>query len=446
MRDPRAVRKGEHVMSTMMGNLRRVILAGLAAGAVLTFGLVNDARADVASDQPGAILIWPKIVVDTEGFFGDPQIDTEIQVTNTSNAVIAARCWIVNATSHCSNDPEQACLESVECAPGGLCIPQWSDIDFRMTLTKRQPVTWNASQGLPSFPCSGVTGDNCPFGQSNRGSDGSPSSVPPVQEDPFFGEMKCVQVDPNTFQPSRGFDPANNFGGDLKGEATIIRLEERDNSNDTDLVDARKYNAIGLQATGRAGQVLPCPDPTVPPELCLQIGGPNAQYNGCPNVLIMNHFFDDAFVETHARRIDAPVVSHLTVIPCGEDFRLQENNLGGAVMQFLVYNEFEQRFSTSTRFDCWREVQLSDIDTRPGPFGNPQSIFNVGVQGTLTGQSRIRPVAGPVFGNTILGVLEEFWECDGSRHPDGICTTASNLHFTGTREQGDLLIISPELP
>jgi len=436
MSEPRAVRKGEHVMSTMMGNMRRAILTGLIAGAVAAVGAVGVAGADVASDKPGAILIWPKIVVDTNGDFG-AETDTEIQITNTSNSVIAARCWIVNATSHCSNAPDEACLENDDCSPGGVCLAQWSDVDFRMTLTKRQPVTWNASEGLPSFPCSGIAGDNCPFGQSNRSSDGSPSFVPPVQEDPFFGEMKCVQVDPNDFRPSRGADPANNFGGDLKGEGTILQLEARDTGgDDTDLLDAMKYSAIGLQATAVNDR-----------NDILRIGGPDPEYNSCPNVLIMNHFFDDAFVESHARRLDAPVVSHLTVVPCSEDFLLQENNLGGAVMQFLVYNEFEQRFSTSTSFECWREVQLSDIDTRPGPFGNAQSIFNVGVQGTLTGQSRIRPVAGPDRANGILGILEEFWACDPNSHPFGTCSTASNLHFAGQRtDKEDRLILSPELP
>jgi hypothetical protein len=193
MSDPRAVRKGEHEMSTMMGKMRRATLTGMIVGALAVLGAVNTARADVASDKPGAILIWPKIIVDTSGVFG-PRIDTEIQVTNTSNSVIAARCFIVNATSHCSNAPTEACLESSDCSPGGICLAQWSDTDFRMTLTKRQPITWNSSQGLPEFPCSGVAGSDCPFGQSNRGSDGSPSFVPPVQEDPFFGEMKCVEV------------------------------------------------------------------------------------------------------------------------------------------------------------------------------------------------------------------------------------------------------------
>jgi len=382
--------------------------------------------------------------VDSSGEFFGARLDTEIQVTNTSNSVIAARCFIVNATSHCSNQPTEACFDNNDCPTGGVCQAQWSDIDFRMTLTKRQPITWKASEGLASFPCSGITGDNCPFGQSNRGADGTPSFVPPVQEDPFQGEMKCVQVDPNDFRPSRGSDAANDFGGDLKGEGTVVTVGPAEDDTDQQtlaLVDVEKYNAIGIQATAVAG--------TGDRDDVLRIGGPSttAEYNSCPNVLIANHFFDDAEVQTHAGRISEPVSSYLTVIPCSEDFLLQENNLGGAVLQFLVYNEFEQRFSTSTSFQCWREVQLSDIDTRPGPFGNAQSIFNVGVQGTLTGQSRIRSVAGPDRANGVLGILEAFWECDPSRHPDGICTAASNLHFAGERtDKEDRLILSPDLP
>jgi hypothetical protein len=425
-----AVRKGEDVMSTKTGNMRRAILSGVV-GAVIAMWGVGLARADVHSDKPGAILIYPKIVVDTEGVFG-PSTDTELQITNTSDAVIAARCFLVNATSHCSNAPDIACTAEGEassphrCPLGGACLPQWTETDFRMTLTKRQPVSWKASDGLATFPCDKITGRTCKNGLSNTGSDGIGSSIPPVPEDPFFGEVKCVQVDKDTFLPSRGADPRNDFAGDLKGEATIVAV------NGIRLADARKYNAIALEnKTPITG------DPDV-----LRIGGPDAEYNGCPNVLILNHFFDNAFVDTHGGDVGGEVISDLTVIPCGEDFRNQENNLGGAVLQFLVYNEFEQRFSTSTNFQCWREVQLSDIDSRPGPFGNDTSIFNVAVEGTLTGQTRIRPVEGTVAGNTVLGITEEFWECDTG--PQGVCTTGANLHFTGTRAKGDLLILSPE--
>ncbi len=61
----------------------------------------------------------------------------------------------------------------------------------------------------------------------------------------------------------------------------------------------------------------------------------------------------------------------------------------------LVYNEFEQRFSTSARVGCYRNTPLADIDTLPGPTGDRYSIFAAGVQGTTVGQTRIRGVPGP---------------------------------------------------
>ena len=436
----RAVRKGEHAMSTITGNKWRTILLGLF-GAVAAAGV---ARADVASDKPGAILVYPKIVVDTAGVAGYGVADTEIQVTNTSNSVIAARCWIVNATSFCSNAPDRACATSADCPPGGICTPQWTENDFRMTLTKRQPVTWKASDGRAEFPCPGLLGDNCPGGQSNRGTDGTPSFVPPVQTDPFVGYMKCVEVDPNDFRPSRGLDPANNFEGDLKGEVTIVRTETRDGL--PNLVDALKYNAIGIQALPPAGgdrnDVL-CLGGGVTPQC------PNgAEYNACPNVVIVDNYFDDAVVVTHNRPGVPPLTqqvrSELTVIPCGDDFLTQQPL--SSTLQFLVYNEFEQRFSTSTSVKCFRETFLSDIDTRLGDFGDAQSIFNVGVQGTVTGQFRMRPVPGPTYANKVLAVLFAGFECDPAAHPGGICTAGVNTNFVGTPELGDVMLLSPEIP
>jgi hypothetical protein len=332
-----------------------------------------------------------------------------------------------------------------------VCTPGWNEVDFQMTLTKRQPVSWKASEGRATFPCDGISGF-CPAGQSNMNSAGhGGSSWAPPAGDIFFGELKCVEVDPNTFTEVAGFDPANSGAGDLKGEATVVSV------GTSGAVDARKYNAIGIQATsnpnnGDGTLVLGgdhCSnDPTATCTSDADCGSGNIcytihrEYNGCPNVLLMNHMFDGATVVTHSKASSATVSTHLTVIPCGEDFRTRTMPLTGIVLQFLVYNEFEQRFSTSTNFTCFREVPLSDIDTRPGAVGNPQSIFNVGVEGTLSGQTRIRSVEGATTGNTILGVTEEFWS--SSNGPGGRYSTATNLHFVGSRNKPDQLILSPE--
>jgi len=503
-------------MSTMKGVMRRVALWA-AVGALGAVGTVTVARAQlaasasVASDKAGAILVYPKVVVDTCGHFGHcsttsttpgadcvlatcpgtsttpgaeccpgstcptatgtvdcvqtacpgtaelcqpgPNTDTEVQVINTSNSITAARCFLVNTTSHCDNQPDRACTDetaSARCPLGGHCVAGWQKTDFRMTLTKRQPVSWDASEGLSSFPLdpNAQPPKFGPGGQSNGF-----SFVPPSPEDPFFGEIKCVEADPQSFNPIPGFDPANNGGGDLAGVATIVSANA-EGTLPFPSVDARKYNAIGIQAIPQnMGTLLANPDKP----LCLGGGVTNdcpegPEYDGCPNALILNHFFDDAVVVTHAQQSAASVVTDLTVVPCSEDFQNGANNLGGAILQFLVYNEFEQRFSTSTHFTCWKEVQLSDITTNPGPADDKYSIFNYAVQGTLTGQTFIRPVVGATTGNTVLGIAEEFWtnempsaDMTPTNGAIGHFSTAGNLHFSGTRDVGDELILSTDV-
>ncbi len=420
------VRKGDEVMSNMTSKRAWLTLCAVAAGTAL-FASAS-ARATIGSDSSGAILVFPKIVVDTSGqLFGFPT-DTEVQITNTSNSVIAARCYWVNATSHCSNNPTRACRpETVQenCGTGARCVEGWTETDFRFTLTKRQPISFNAADGLPTFPLSQQQG---PGGQSN----GS-SSIPPVPEDPFIGELKCVQVDPNDFRPAIGFNPANNAAGDLAGHATIVTARQAVNFVG---IDARKYNAVTLKSTTVNDN-----DDT------LILGGPNAEYDGCPNVWVLNHFFDGAAVDVWFRsgqpNFTLRFATDLTVVPCSEDFLLQENNLGGAVLQFLVFNEFEQRFSTSTRFTCFREVQLSDLDTRPGPGDDAFSIFNVNVQGTLSGQTRIRSVTSGDRANGIIAVAERFVTNAEGMRP----SSAENVHFTGFRSGlEDRIILSPDTP
>src|SRR6185369_12937647 len=102
--------------------------------------------------------------------------------------------------------------------------------------------------------------------------------------------------------------------------------------------------------------------------------------------------------------------------------------------QFLVFNEFEQRTSTSTRVSCYTDLLLSDIDTRPSfSDDNSNSIFGIGVQGTLGGQSRIRGVATtePDVGHGLLGVaIQQITVIDV-----GTSSSAVNLNFQGVRSQ-----------
>ena len=470
-------------MSTKMG-----IWRGALAGAVVMMAVgAASARVidptGVTTNESAAIVLYPKLKVDlntctagTCSLTGDActsnddcqiparaGVDTLVQLTNTSEFLTKVHCFYTNTNSHCSNSPETICTDAdfrSVCPAGGLCVQGWQETDFRLTLTKRQPISWSVNQGLSSLPLATTPGQGNPP-QFNDG------SIPPVLEVPFTGELICIQVDVTTELPTDR--------NDLKGEASIVKSVGEASAS---RIDDAKYNAIGIKAIeGRQDG-----NPAV-----LNIGGPEAEYGtinenvdppftGCPNVLTVNHFFDGANVVTHDGELGSPVHTDLTIVPCQRDYLTQTGNAPGATIQFLIYNEFEQRFSTSTRLDCYKETPLSDIDTRPGPEGNPFSIFNVGVQGTLTGMSRLRSVAGPNVdgydGRTILALVGENWgagTCGAAPGTQGglkplepsiqLCTTDAdcdegetclnpfvstadaNVQFQGSRPQGDRIII-----
>src|SRR5262249_41842777 len=79
---------------------------------MLAVSAATSARADVSSDQAGAILVFPKVVVDTSGQAQNSRgpTDTLIRISNTSNQPISLHCFWVNANGHCSNAPSTSCI------------------------------------------------------------------------------------------------------------------------------------------------------------------------------------------------------------------------------------------------------------------------------------------------------------------------------------------------
>ncbi len=393
------------------------------------------------TDRATSIVILPKIQVEpieadeivtapSAAGIGVDQatiIDTFVQVTNVSEHLVGVYCFYINANGHCSNSATTICNDvnvRDECPRGGTCIPSWAETDFRFTLTKRQPLSWSANDGLPTLPLSTMPGKGMPP-QFNDG------SIPPVPETPFIGELKCIQVDPDSLDEPTPF-PVNH--NELKAEATILRT--------IPYIDARKYNAVGIPGI---------PDREPDPANVLNLGPCRldedgvgrcddvANYFSCPAVLTLDHFFEGAEVITHLGDVDTHVNSTLTVVPCSEDLNLQVPAI--STIQFLIYNEFEQRFSSSAKIACYRATTLADIDTLPGPAGNAFSVFSAGVQGTLTGQTRIRGVRGPDgrFGFGLLGVA-----CESYRSTPGgpvLATSAFNLHHDGFNGNGDAVYL-----
>src|SRR5262245_6904561 len=105
-----AMQKTKRVASAVVG-------CGLALGM-----LSGSARAQQAqqppSDRPAAILVWPKIVVDTGDVLASSvgptdtliQLSSAVRTTNSPTRDLAglkqAHCFYVDATGHCSNSPD----------------------------------------------------------------------------------------------------------------------------------------------------------------------------------------------------------------------------------------------------------------------------------------------------------------------------------------------------
>ena len=413
----------------------RAALAGALAG-ILLFGMETRVGAQLTSgpEVTAGYVVFPKIVADANGTLGLPT-DTYLQLTNSNLLLDAAvECTWIDATGRCGpatsslcpTGPGRPCFDNADCAqfPGQVCIPCWFERDFTVLLTPGQPIAFTASEGQTDLPCFPLSLD--------------PLVLPPGCAGPNFGgilpagqifqgELKCVQV--TDFEdPGAVGTPAGR--NDLKGEATII-------SADGTVLTSAAYNAYGFR-TGEGDGTSNGPLCLSPP-LASPCGESCAKtYGGCPGILVLDHFFEGARI--FFGDVPSFVRTHLTLTPCtelifsGDDITDQVSTAA----QMLVFNEFEQRFSTSTRVQCYKDIPLADIDTRPGPADDGFSVFSVAVQGTLVGQTRIRGVAGQetTIGHGLIGVAQEFYRGPAIDGPL-VDTTAFNLHGIGSRLQGD---------
>ncbi len=164
----------------------------LIATLVAALFLPVPARSDTSTDEPGSLILFPKIVSNSEE-------ETIIQVSNAAGSAAELRCFYVNG----------ALVDDSG-------IPAWSVTDFQLKLTALQPTLWTAGDGLPPVP------------PDMRPSGLYPGPVPPVG-DGFLGELRCVVVSSNESPISRNI---------LTGEATVINRATG---------SARKYQATTLR-------------------------------------------------------------------------------------------------------------------------------------------------------------------------------------------------------
>lgn len=373
----------------------------VSAVAVFAIGsaLGSPSRATTVSDRGAGILVWPKVFVDT----ADGE-DTLLQIGNLNagtctgglrngegclsvadcpgasgcsvpTSIIAAHCFYVNANRHCENTGD-ICEDGSECFDGqftGACVEGWSEVNFDIYLTPQQPLSWRAGEGLRGLdlPCLSPPFNRCSVNGNVVTNAGT--RIPPVPEDPFIGELKCIQVDDDTRRPFSCGGAGPICRNDLIGHATLFDLEEG-------VANGARYNAVGLVALSNDG------------DNTLEIG-PQGEYDACPGVLVLNHLFDGAIDPINAGR---GATTELTLVPCGED--LLAGNITPITAQFLVYNEFEQRFSASRQVRCLLDSNLSELDTTQPA----RSIFSASVSGTVAGQTRITGVNGGLLGAAIL--------------------------------------------
>ena len=144
----------------MLGRCAKMQLAAVRRGAARAGARASPGAvplaADIASDHPAAILVFPKLLVDTAN-----GLDTLIRLSNVSDTAIDVYCFYVNATPT-ARIPEASCFPnqlSCQATVGGQIFVgsashNWQPNDFIFRLTQDQPTGWLVSQGQST---------NCPF-------------------------------------------------------------------------------------------------------------------------------------------------------------------------------------------------------------------------------------------------------------------------------------------
>src|SRR5262245_1660217 len=141
--------------------MRRSIAIALA---VLLCAFESPAvRAQVATSRAESILFFPRVVADGVR-------DTRIQITNTSNSQVFARCSYIS---------------------GSTC----TSTDFDIGLSKQQPTQWVVSRGRPADPtdarCDREGLTDCPGAgiDPGAGSAGLASAPVPAAPTGFAGQL-----------------------------------------------------------------------------------------------------------------------------------------------------------------------------------------------------------------------------------------------------------------
>lgn len=356
------------------------------SAALLALLVAAAAGAATTSDRPTAILVYPEIRIGAD-------VDTRIQLTNASDELIDANCFYEITELLCVGGAEGDSCTSDPVICSGVCEYRQRRVPFHVRLTDKQPIAWRADAGLSELPLDGEDRVGV-AGQNNR-----TTYIPPLGDGPLAAVLRCAVEDVATGEP-RLFNA-------LVGQAIIVRSTDDDR-------DAVMYRAIGVPALVDTNF-----------DDALAIGGPNAEYAACPTVSTLEHFFVGSPLTTGPNA--AVVETDLVLVPCGSS----SEALAGAVAQFLIYNEFGQRFSTSRSINGRLALPLNAIDTTVPN----RSIFSVNVGATLAARTQIHPIGSGMFALA--------FERHRDRATDRVNTAALEVHQVGDRLAGDEVVLPP---
>jgi len=407
---------------------------GVVLAAMALWG--TRAGADVVSDRPGSVVIWPKVIADGTR-------DTIIKLTNTSNLQVQAHCEYIVGTGvcsltpqYCSRIPAVAGGGSPDCAPVGnipnTCNISWLTNDFDVILTRQQPTFWRVSTGrvedltLPAnarcmtFNDSGTLRQKCPglfpVGMVPPAPGAALNGVITPDQPTFRGELRCIQVNE---------DGSPNTANALKGEAVIETL------GTNQISEYNAINVIGIETQANGSP--------------LELNSVN--YNACPEAVDFTHYNINA-EDVSAARLGAPCTSttdcvvrtEITLTPCRSEFidpNLPGSGRGTRFNAFIEsFDEFESPFSRTPPLECWANLDLAQLGFTPtssqfqhtrvtslgvglciagtniGQIGctsdsTPANLNMTGIAGCGTGG-----VCAPVSG--ILAIVEQFHQNDNS--------------------------------
>lgn len=422
----------------------------LSLGVLLAIPVVigGAARADLNTDEPGSLIVFPKVIADGSR-------DTIIHLTNTSNMAIEAHCFYTNAYGTCENDPNTVCTDDLGCESDDECDGQWNTINFDMRLTPQQPTFWRVSTGRGAdffaAPCrmnqtctcnvNGGGNISCPGFTSSLAFGGS--FVLP-QGEQFIGELRCYEV-----QSLDSLAPM--AANKLKGEAFLETLASGEIS---------AYNAIAIQANGALdGSGL---NGDLNLLLDRQNMGPG-EYNACGDSVSFTSHGVDANADILGQT--GSTDGEITLVPCTalfEDIPIPTS------VQFLNWDQTELGNSQTVDVDCLLHKRLSDeavFSTLYDAASNSNLQFarteifpaqsTYCWTGDNTGDRCDDDTQCPGFRTTetgniplgcrpspgVMGVLEEFYALPG--RPDG--TAASSLYNHGDRDF-DVIALPPPQP